>query len=402
MKALFLNPIGHVGGAERVLLSAVRGLRREVPAAGIRVVLLADGPLARAVEEAGGEADVVPLPTELSALGDSAGRPNLGTLFTRSPTGLLRFPSYLARLRRVVTAFAPDLVHSNGIKTHLLSRSAVPAGVPLVWHVHDFYGSRRWSGWLLRRCRSRVGAAVAISRAVAADVRRVLPGVRVEVIPNAVDLNRFTPGPGDGAELDRRAGVPPPPPGTVRVGLVATYARWKGHLTVLEAAARLAAEAPHLPLRWYIVGGPIYHTAAQFSEAELRAEAAARGLDDRVAFVPFAGDPVPVYRSLDVVLHASTRPEPFGLTVAEAMACGRAVVVSAAGGAAELFTDGVDALGVPPGDATTLAGAVRRLVTDPALRSRLGAAARVTARSRFDDSNYGRQLLALYRSLLGR
>ena len=67
---------------------------------------------------------------------------------------------------------------------------------------------------------------------------------------------------------------------------------------------------------------------------------------DSVGFVPFVEDPVPVYRALDVVLHASTQPEPFGLTVVEAMACGRAVVVSAAGGAAELFTDGVDALGV--------------------------------------------------------
>jgi glycosyltransferase involved in cell wall biosynthesis len=278
----------------------------------------------------------------------------------------------------------------------------VPAGVPVVWHVHDFYGARRAAGWLLRRARSRVRAAVAVSHAVAADARRVLPGVRVEVVPNAVDVEHFSPGPGDGESLDRRAGLPPAPPGTVRVGLVAAYARWKGQLAVLDAAATLAREAPALPVRWYLVGGPIYHTAAQFTEAELRAAAEARGLAGRVGFVPFAADPAPVYRALDVVLHASTQPEPFGLTVAEAMACGRAVVVSAAGGAAELFTDGRNALGVPPGDVARLANAVRLLVENPEVRVRLGRAARYTAVERFDANHYGPRLCRVYRDATAR
>jgi glycosyltransferase involved in cell wall biosynthesis len=226
--------------------------------------------------------------------------------------------------------------------------------------------------------------------------------VRVETIPNAVELDRFTPGPGDGAELDRRAGLPPAAAGTVRVGLVATYARWKGHLTVLDAAARLVTEAPDLPVRWYIIGGPIYHTAAQFTEPELRGEADARRLAGRVGFVPFAADTVPVYRSLDVVVHASTLPEPYGLAVAEAMACGRAVVVSAAGGAAELFTDGHDALGVPPSDAGRLAAVVRRLVEDAGLRARLGPAARRTAEERFDANRSVALMCRLYESLLAR
>ena len=169
----------------------------------------------------------------------------------------------------------------------------------------------------------------------------------------------------------------------------------EGHLAVLDAAARLAKEAPALPARWFIVGGAIYHTAAQFTEAELRAEAAARGLSDSVGFVPFSADPAPVYRAPDVVLHASTKPEPFGLTVAEAMACGRAVIVSSAGGASELFTDGIDALGVSPGNSDQLALAVRRLAENPELREKLGAAARRTAEAHFNANNYGPNRLAV-------
>lgn len=399
MRLLYLSPVGRVGGAERVLLTAVAAVRREDPSAAVRVVALADGPLLAAAHELGAETEVVPVPAALAGLGDSRLRGGRAALAVRSLVRLPAFARLARRLRATVGRFGSDIVHSNGIKTHLLSRFAVPVGVPVVWHVHDFYGLRPAAGWLLRRARGRVRLAVAVSNAIAADARAVLPGVPIEVVPNAVDVAHFSPGPADGESLDRLTGLPAAPPGTVRVGLVATYARWKGHLAVLDAAARLAKEAPTLPVRWFIVGGPIYETAAQFTEAELRAEVESRGLTGRVGFVPFAADPVPVYRSLDVAVHASTQPEPFGLTVVEAMACGRAVVVSAAGGAAELFTDGVDALGVRPADAEQLASAIRRLIESPALRERLGAAARKSAVGRFDANRFGVALCRVYQSI---
>ena len=70
-------------------------------------------------------------------------------------------------------------------------------------------------------------------------------------------------------------------------------------------------------------------------------------------------------RALDVVVHASTQPEPFGLVIAEAMACGRAVITSAAGGAAEIIDAGVDAITHPPGDAASLSACMVRLARDP-------------------------------------
>jgi glycosyltransferase involved in cell wall biosynthesis len=401
VRLLYLNPIGHIGGAERVLLTAIAGVRRELPSAEIRVIVLADGPLVAAVRALGAGVEVLPLPRGVGRLGDSHLAGGRALLALRSLLQLPALGRIACRLKAAVSRFRPDLVHSNGIKTHLLGRLAIPSGVPVVWHIHDFYSLRPFAGWLLRRARSRVRAALAISKAVAADARKVLPGTHVEHLSNAVDLAHFSPDSGCEAELDRSAGLPAVPEGIVRVGLVATYARWKGHLVLLDAAAQLARDAPTLPVRWYIIGGPIYHTSAQFSEAELRSAAEARGLVGRVGFVPFTPDPAPCYRALDVVVHASTQPEPFGLTVAEAMACGRAVVVSAAGGAAELFTENVDALGIEPGRADQLAAAVRRLVEDRALRERLGAGARQTAVERFDSLHYGTRLVALYRSVLG-
>ncbi len=178
---------------------------------------------------------------------------------------------------------------------------------------------------------------------------------------------------------------------------MATYANWKGQDVFLDALGRLAATGSMPPVRGYVVGGPIYATAgSQFTRDELEQRAAANGLGGRVGFVPFQAGTADVYRMLDVAVHASVRPEPFGLTIAEAMACGKPVVVSAAGGAAELFTPDYDGLGHAPGDATGLAAAIARLAADPALRARLGANARKTAVEQFSQERYGREIAAVY------
>ena len=91
------------------------------------------------------------------------------------------------------------------------------------------------------------------------------------------------------------------------------------------------------------------------------------------------------------MVHASTSSEPFGLTIAEAMACGRPAIAVRAGGPAELFTHGQDACGVPPGDARALAGAVALLAKDEELRVRLGEAARGTALERLSRRRLAQQ-----------
>ena len=94
--------------------------------------------------------------------------------------------------------------------------------------------------------------------------------------------------------------------------------------------------------------------------------------------------------------HEAGIAEPFGLTIAEAMSCGRPVVVAAAGGAAELFTPEYDGLGHTPGDTMELAAAISRLAADPALRAQVGANARRTAIEQFAHERYAREIAAIY------
>ncbi len=408
MRILYLNPVGALGGGERCLLSMLRAVRAEEPSTELHVIVCTDGPLIAEARAIGAQVQLLEMPERIAELGDSAlrGKGRVGTSFTLMRRGVAALPAgrrYIKSLREMIERIHPDLVHSNGIKTHLLTRLAGWHEAPIAWHVHDFLSRRAVISRLLRYAAGEVDVGIAISKAVAEDARTVLPQTPIEIVSNAIDTDHFSPGDGDGAALDRLAGLPEAAPGVVRLGLVATYARWKGQDTFLAAAARVMKTQGVPAARFYIIGGPIYKTqGSQFSRAELEKQVRELGLEAFVGFVDFQPDPLAVYRALDGVVHASTQPEPFGLTIIEAMACGKAVIVSQAGGAAELFTDGEDALGAPPGDVAALASRMVQLLQSPDLRVSLGQRARATAARRFDLRLLGPRLLEVYRPAMSR
>jgi glycosyltransferase involved in cell wall biosynthesis len=166
---------------------------------------------------------------------------------------------------------------------------------------------------------------------------------------------------------------------------------------LLRALARLPRE---IPFRAYVIGAPIYQTnASQYSQDELASDVDRLGLAGRVGFCGFVERPERALRSLDIVVHASTTPEPFGLVIVEAMACGRAVIASAAGGVSEIIAPEQNALAHVPGDADGLAGQLRRLMHDAPLRARIGAAGRTTAERRFGAARLAGDLVPIYRRL---
>jgi glycosyltransferase involved in cell wall biosynthesis len=205
---------------------------------------------------------------------------------------------------------------------------------------------------------------------------------------NAIDIDYFSP-----QDL--------PSHSPLRVGLVATFARWKGQDIFLEAITQLTQKYPDLNAAFYIIGGPIYKTqGSQFSKQELEEQASNLGISDKVSFLGFQQNIVEIYHWLDIVVHASTQPEPFGLAIVEAMACGKPVIVAQAGGAAELFTHNYDAIGVPPDDSRALAKAITDLVSSPKKRQYLSEQARQTAIQRFNHQRLGQQLIDIYQTVI--
>ena len=390
VRIAYLSVSDELGGSEVALLETIKGIRRLRPAWRQQVILPGRGPLLDRAEAAGADCVVLPMPPSLARLGEFGAGP--AVLAARLVPAALALPAYLHRLRAVLTINRPDIIHSNGLKTHVLGVRAGGSS-RVVWHLHEYIGGRRFTRFLLAKHQHRVAAMVANSKSIAADVTAALrPPAPMHVVYNAVDLETFAPE-GPREDLDRRAGLAPPAAPVVRVGLVATFARWKGHEVFLRAMAAIPREAP---VRGYVIGGPLYDTAgSQYAMDELQALANRLGLAGRVGFTGFL-PPADAMRALDVVVHASTRPEPFGLVIAEAMACGRAVITSASGGAAELIEAGTDALTHTPGDAASLARCVLRLATDPALKHTLGAGARAAACRRFDPERLAHEMAAVY------
>jgi len=408
MRIMYLCVTAEMGGAERSLFDVMASIRRAQPSWALALVTGAHGPLVDLASELGVATKVLPLPRSLARFGETGAAPRrAGTLRLGLRLAATAVPgsAYVTRVRREIARFKPDVLHTNSLKMHVIGTWAASASIdgrghsaPVVWHMHDYVGTRPMTARLLRRTAARCAGAIANSASVADDVRRACGGgFPIATVLNAVDLDRFS-NKGPRADLDQLAGLPAAGPGTVRVGLLATFGRWKGHTTFLDAIARLPRD---LPFRAYVVGGALYRTDhSQHALDELRRYAARIGVADRVGFTGFVARPEDAMRALDIVVHASTSPEPFGLVIVEAMACGRAVVASAAGGATEIFTPGVDALSHAPGHADELAMRIEELMRDGGRRQQLGREGRRTAERRFDRARLAAELVPVYQQAI--
>jgi glycosyltransferase involved in cell wall biosynthesis len=387
MKLLFFNQVGFIGGAERILLSSIAALRSRQPNAEITLIVGSSGALIEEAEALGVQVICLSMPTAMSRIGDShlkgefrfAQKAKTLIQIVRSLRAIL---SYLKRLKQLIHRIQPDLIHSNGVKAHALLGVLGQLNCPVIWHIQDFYSTRPIMAKVLQMLNRSAVGAIALSHAVKNDAQALMQ-VPIEVIYPAIDHQYFR-------VEGKRSHV-------LRIGLVATFARWKGHDIFLKAAAQVMSEIRGVSIQFQIIGAPIYRTqGSQFSLEELQNQAAQLGLKQVVEFVGFQSDTASIYESLDIVVHASTQPEPFGLVIAEAMAFGKAVIVANAGGVAELVSDHEDAIAVPPGDVQALAQALIELIRDPQMRQELGRNARRTAIERFNRDRMADELLTIY------
>jgi glycosyltransferase involved in cell wall biosynthesis len=400
MRILYLNQSSGLGGTETCLLELARALVRLRPDWELHTLLGEEGPLIPRLQAAGVRTVVVPMPPALAQTGDSAVRFNKGVgrwfetvrILTRAA---LSRPAYLNALRAAIKDIQPDIVHAMSLKMHLLGADARPFECPLIWHVHDDIVSRPLSRRLWQRDLHKCDAVLANSRFIGSSLEPLCraQGKILTSVHNAVDTSMFRP---SGSKAMLSAGSS----GTserLRIGLPATFARWKGQETFIEAIRLLPRD---LNVEAFIIGGPIYRTnGSQYTEPELSKFAAERGV--RVTFSGFRDDMPAVLRALDIVVHASTKPEPFGMVLIEAMACGRAVIASRAGGALEIVTEGVDGVMHEPGDAAHLAECITRLARNPELRKQLGSAARRTVQERFSSRAFAANMSSIYERLAG-
>jgi len=280
-------------------------------------------------------------------------------------------------LMRIMREFRPDLVHMN-TSIPLLRHAALASSllrIPAIHHGRSFLQATPLDVRLLL---PNARGLIFISQAVADAQLAVMPHPpRYEVIPNAVPVADYAVTV-DAAAVRRSLGASPTGP---LLGMVGRITPWKGQHIFVEALALLRRQFPDVQ---GVLVGPAEEADGPGYADRVKQQAQSLGLSDCLHFSGYRDDIPEVLAALDVVVHASVKPEPFGRVIIEGMAAGKPVVGSRAGGALEIISDGVDGLLTPPDDPVALAGALSRLLVDPELSARLGNAARRTARDRFD------------------
>jgi glycosyltransferase involved in cell wall biosynthesis len=214
----------------------------------------------------------------------------------------------------------------------------------------------------------RIDAVIAVSGSIRDDLAAAgLPEAKLAVVHSGIDLGRYERIDGVG-EFRREIQVAPD---DLLIGCIGALTPQKGHRLLLRALARLAPEFPNLHAA--IVGGGDLM-------GDLLAEARGLGIGDRAHLTGFRDDVPRVIPDFDLAVLPSVGGEGSPAAIKEAMACGIPIVASRTGGVPEILQDGIQGLLVPPGDEAALAAALRRLLQDPDLRSRLGAAGRERVR----------------------
>lgn len=293
--------------------------------------------------------------------------------------------------RKVLRNARIDLVHLNNACgfDHDLMLACRLERIPCVVHER---GIQRNIGGRTRYFANRAERLIAISDAVAENLRR--HGVNAALIMrinDGIDPDRLVEHE-SAAAVRQSLGLAPDRP---VIGIVGNIKPWKGQLIVMQALGRLLSEFPKLHCLFVgSLADPDYAERMRRTAAEMNIPETA------YTFTGYEAHPTDLMRAMDIVIHASVDPEPFGIVLLEAMAVAKPLIASAAGAPREIVIDGQTGLLVNPGDAEVLAAAVARLLADPLMAQRMAEA----GRQRFHDNYTIRHTIAalegLYRELL--
>jgi len=363
-KILFLDQSGELGGAELSLLDLAGILR-----AHCKVITFADGPFSTALQERGIPHELCPLGIDYAKAGGGALR-----LLRQSP----QVTSLVRRIARESKSF--DVIVANTPKAALIGALASRfAGSVFIYHLRDILSAEHFSRLNLRLLvwAGNVARWV-ICNSEATQNAFVASGGnrnRTSVVYNGFDPSPFDQVDAEGVRKLRDSLKLSS--STLTILIAGRLTPWKGQHVLLDALRKLP-DAQAL-----VVGEALFTDEDRAYAGRLKELAQEAELAGRVHFLGFRTDLPLLYAACDVVVHASTAPEPFGRVIVEGMLAGKPVIATNAGGAREIVRHGETGLLVEPGNSSTLAEALNELRKNPERREQLAGAAKADALARF-------------------
>ena len=344
---LYVQPVAERGGSDQALLRLVRGLSGEVSA---HVAVPSDPPLREELEAAGATVHVVPM----RRLTTSAG-------WGWWARYAVEWPAAVARLWRLGRRVRADVVHTNSLHSWYGWAVALLLRRPHVWHAREVVTQ---SGLALRVERLLTRRFATIVVAASHTVAAQLPGARTEVVLDDAERAAFSPA--RAGAFRGRAGIGDDVPLVVAASRLDT---WKGVEVALETWPAVRTARPDAVLA--VAGAAVAGKEALAADLHRRAEA-----QDGVLWLGERADAADLVADADVLVALSTTPEPWGLSVVEALACGVPVVATELGGHVEILDRASPAAGSlfpaaePPATAAAILDLLPAVTSTGARRSR--------------------------------
>jgi glycosyltransferase involved in cell wall biosynthesis/SAM-dependent methyltransferase len=295
----------------------------------------------------------------------------------------------IALLLRRIAVNRPALVHLHMASYGSFARKSVivaicrAVGIPVVLHIHGGEFERFFRRAappvraLIRATLAGSAVVVALGNQWAARLKEIVPGARVEVIPNAVHVT--------GAGRNGRSAGP------VQVVFLGDVRDHKGVFDLLQAWPHVGI-ADGLAQLVIVGSGELERAQTLIDDLAISASVRLTGW--------LAPERVPALLTASDVLVLPSWHEGQPMAVLEAMGRGLCIVATDVGGIPDLLEDGTSGILVPPSDIEALSTALRKVITDAEVRHRLATGAFARARSEFNIDIVWRQIDALYRDVL--
>lgn len=352
----------------------------------VTVVVPESGPFSQLLAQKGLPTVILPLPI-------------LSRLY--SPGALVReiakWPGFAKRFEALLQEVNPDIVYTKSHRSAIVVEPILTRRhIPLVWSMSQFIKSQPLHYLAIHRMIRHSSAIVVISNATREAILRLgaIPE-RVHTIPIGIDLRNFNIPVAQVAQFREEHSIAPESP---LVGMVGWVQPLKGWHVLVEAIPLVRAVFPNA--RFLFVGDCIEETYKNY-QMHLRMRLTELGQEDAVIWLGYRQDIPLIMNACDVVIQASIEPETLGVTILEAMAARKPVICSNLGALPEVNLNGETGLVVAPNQPVELAEAMKRLLGDAELRTRMGAQGRTRVEERFTQQQQIQEYVKLFHDIVG-
>lgn len=378
MKILFLDQSGKLGGAELSLSDVAKPYRDNC-----LVGLFADGSFRKLLEQH--HIPVQVLATQKIKVSKDS---SFISSFINSLGSISSIVPLIAKVAKLAQNY--DLIYANTQKALVVGALAsFFSRCPLVYHLRDILSPDHFS-----RSNRRIAvtlanrfASLVIANSKATQAAFIEAGGRAEiteVVYNGFEPDNYNIQEANPHQIRQQLGLD----GQFVVGHFSRLSPWKGQHILLEALVQCPNDVTAI-----LVGDALF--GEQDYVQQLHKQVAQLGLEQRVRFLGFRSDIVPLMKACDLVAHTSTAPEPFGRVIVEAMLCGSPVVAAAAGGVVELVETDKTGWLFSPGDSPQLAQIITTCRSQPEYTATIANQAQIQARQRFELTAINQQISQL-------